>query len=183
MPVSTFVIEPTHSRFGFTVRHLGFTKVRGHFGTFTGTVTFDPADLTTLTAEASAETASIDTANEQRDAHLRSADFFDAEANATVAFVSTRVENVSGSTFTLVGDLTMHGVTREVAFEAEHLGTETDPWGNVRHAFEASASVNRTDFGLNWNAVLESGGLLVSEKVEIELELQTIPAPVEDAVA
>lgn len=180
---SAFVIEPTHSRFGFTVRHLGFSKVRGHFGAFTGTIAFDPSDLTTLTAEASAETASIDTANEQRDAHLRSADFFDAEANPAVTFVSTRVENVSGSTFTLVGDLTMHGVTREVAFEAEHLGTETDPWGNVRHAFEATASINRTDFGLNWNAVLESGGLLVSEKVEISLELQTIPAPVEETAA
>ncbi len=179
MATTTASIEPSHSRFGFTVRHLGFSKVRGHFGTFSGTVTFDAADLSTVRAEASAETASIDTAQAQRDAHLQSPDFFDAPAFPTLTFASTRVENVNGQTFTLVGDLTMHGVTREVAFAAEYLGAETDPWGGQRHGFEAHASVNRKDFGLTWNQVLESGGLLVSESVEIALELQTVAAPVE----
>ncbi len=172
--VQTYTIDPTHSRMGFTVRHLGFSKVRGSFEQFEGTVQVDPADLSTLTTEGSAQTASITTNEPKRDEHLRSGDFFEAETYPTITFKSTGVTNVSGNSFTLTGDLTMRGVTKEVSFQAEYLGEGGDPWGGTRGAFEAPAKINRKDGGRNWNVALEAGGFLVSADVELTLEVQAV---------
>ncbi len=170
--VRTFAIDPSHSRLGFVVRHLGFSKVRGAFEQFGGTVYLDPADLSTLRAEATAQTASINTNEGKRDDHLRSADFFEVETYPTITFKSTGTKNVSGNAFTLAGELTMHGVTKAVELKGEFLGEGKDPWGGTRVAFEASTTVNRKDYGLNWNVALEAGGWLVSEDVQIVLEIQ-----------
>jgi polyisoprenoid-binding protein YceI len=172
--VGTYTVDPSHSSVGFAVRHLGFSKVRGNFTTFEGSVTLDPADLSTLGAEAAIEAGSITTGDEKRDAHLRSEDFFAAEEHPTLAFTATGVRDVTGETLTLVGDLTMRGVTREVELDVVFLGEARDPWGGERVAFEARTRVNRKDYGLNWNAVLETGGFLVGDDVEIVLEIQAV---------
>ncbi|HYE97233.1 MAG TPA: YceI family protein [Rubricoccaceae bacterium] len=172
--VQTFAIDPTHSRVGFTVRHLGFSKVRGSFEQFEGIVEMVPGDLSTLRTEATIQAASITTNEAKRDAHLRSADFFETETFPTLSFRSTGVRDVRGDAFTLVGELTMHGVTRAVELDAVYLGEGKDPWGGTRVAFEAGVTVNRKDYGLNWNVALETGGFLVSENVEITLEIQAV---------
>ncbi len=172
--VTTFAIDPTHSRVGFVVRHLGFSKVRGSFETFEGSVQMEGDDLSTLRTEAVIQAASVNTNEPKRDGHLRSADFFETDTYPTLTFTSTGVDEVSGNAFTLRGDLTMHGVTKPVAFKAEFLGTAGDPWGGSRVGFEATTKVNRKAFGLNWNVALEAGGWLVSEDVEIILEVQAV---------
>ncbi|MEQ9105672.1 MAG: YceI family protein [Rhodothermales bacterium] len=174
--LQTFVIDGSHSRFGFSVRHLGFSKVRGSFESFEGTIRMEGDDLSTLQASAKVQTASVDTHEEKRDGHLRSEDFFHVEEHPVMTFESTDVRDVKGNQFTLVGDLTIRGVTKQVEFDAEFLGSGKDPWGNLKLAFEAATKINRKDFGLNWNAVLETGGFLVSEDVEITLEIQAAPA-------
>ena len=172
--LQTFAIDPSHSSAGFTVRHMGFSKVRGRFEQLEGSIAMDGEDLATVEAEATIQTQSITTNDQKRDDHLRSADFFEVEAYPTLTFKSTGVEGIQGNRFTLVGELTMHGVTRTVELDAEYLGEAVDPWGGTRVAFEAATTVNRKDYGLNWNAVLETGGLLVSDAVEITLELQAV---------
>jgi len=172
--LQTYTVDPSHSRVGFTVRHMGFSKVRGHFEHFEGVVQLDPADLTSLSVEATVQAASITTADPKRDEHLRSADFFEVQAYPTLNFRSTSVDRVSGQRFALLGELTIHGVTKAVELDAEYLGEGQDPWGGTRLAFEARTTINRKDFGLTWNAVLEAGGLLVSEEVEIALEIQAV---------
>jgi polyisoprenoid-binding protein YceI len=172
--VTTYAIDPTHSRMGFVVRHLGFSKVRGSFEQFEGSLQMEGGDLSTLRAEAAIQAASVNTNEPKRDAHLRSADFFETDTYPTLTFQSTEVQNVDGDTFTLVGGLTMHGVTKTVEFKAEYLGTSADPWGGTRVGFEATTKVNRKDYGLNWNVALEAGGWLVSEDVEIVLEVQAV---------
>jgi polyisoprenoid-binding protein YceI len=172
--LQTFTVDPSHSRAGFAVRHMGFSRVRGSFQQFEATVRMAPGDISSLEAEANLDAASINTRDEKRDAHLRSEDFFQAETYPHVTFRSTGIRDVNGERFTLLGDLTMRGVTRPVELDAVFLGEGTDPWGGTRIAFEANTTVNRKDFGLNWNAVLETGGLLVSEEVEIQLELQAV---------
>ena len=172
--LQTYTVDPSHSRLGFVVRHLGFSKVRGAFEQFEGTVRMAPGDLSTLEATATVQTHSITTNEEKRDAHLRSADFFEIETYPTITFQSTEVRDVDGDRFTLVGDLTMHGVTERVALEGEYLGEGGDPWGGRRVGFEARTKVNRKAFGLNWNVALEAGGWLVSEDVEIILEVQAV---------
>lgn len=172
--VTTYTIDPAHSRFGFVVRHLGFSKVRGSFEEFEGSIRMVDGDPSTIEASATAAAESVSTQDEKRDGHLRSEDFFDVEKYPELTFESTDVRNVEGDGFTLVGDLTIHGVTKTVEFQAVHLGTGPDPWGGTRVAFEAETTVNRKDFGLNWNAVLETGGVLVSEDVRIVLEIQAV---------
>ena len=172
--VQTYNIDPSHSRLGFTVRHMGFSKVRGSFEQFEGTLHMDPDDLSTFEAEATVQTQSITTNEEERDEHLRSADFFEIENYPTITFKSTEVRDVSGDSFTLAGELTIHGKTESVELEGEYLGEGTDPWGGTRAAFEARTEINRKDYGLNWNQILEAGGVLVSEKVEITLEVQAV---------
>jgi polyisoprenoid-binding protein YceI len=172
--LQTFSIDPSHSRAGFTVRHMGFSKVRGRFEQLEGFLHMEGNDLSTLEAQATIQTQSITTNDQKRDEHLRSADFFEVEKYPTLTFKSTGVEGVDGNRFTLVGELTMHGVTRTVELAGEFLGEGVDPWGGTRAAFEAATTVNRKDYGLNWNAVLETGGLLVSDAVEITLEIQAV---------
>ena len=173
----TYTIDPAHSRLGFVVRHMGFSKVRGSFKEFEGTVHMVPDDLSTLEAEVTVQAASISTNDANRDKHLRSEDFFEVETYPTLTFESTGVRDLDGETFTLVGTLTMHGVSKPVALQAEYLGTGQDPWGGTRTAFEARTKINRKDFGLNWNTLLETGGFLVSEEVEIVLEIQAVAQP------
>ena len=170
--VQTYTIDSTHSRLGFSVRHLGFSKVRGSFEQFEGEVRMEAGDLTTLEAEALVNTESVTTNETTRDNHLRTADFFLVEEYPTITFKSTAVKNVRGNSFTLVGEFTLRGVTKTIELEAEYLGTGTDPWGNEKVAFEAHTKINRKEYGLNWNAVLETGGFLVSDDVEITIELQ-----------
>lgn len=172
--IQTYAIDPAHSRLGFTVRHMGFSKVRGSFEQFEGIVHLASDDLASLEAEATVQTRSITTNAEDRDEHLRSADFFEVDSHPTITFKSTAVRDVSGSTFTLVGDLTIRGVTKTVELEGEYLGEGLDPWGGTRVAFEAETTINRKDYGLNWNQMLETGGVLVSEKVDIILEVQAV---------
>lgn len=172
--VQPHIVDASHSQVNFIVRHMGFSKVRGRFESFEATVHMEPGDLSTLEAEAVIQVASVTTQDEKRDAHLRSGDFFLVDEHPTLTFRSTGVRDIRGNAFTLAGDLTMRGVTRQVELEGEFLGEGTDPWGGTRVAFEAGTTINRKDFGLNWNAVLETGGFLVSEDVRIVLEIQAV---------
>ncbi len=174
--IATWKVDPAHSQIGFRVRHLGFNRVAGKFGDYDVEVQLDPEDLSTLEASMSVRTASIDTGNNDRDAHLRSPDFFEPEKWPAMTFESTDVRDIEANSFVLAGVLNLHGVEKEVELKGELLGQTVDPWGNDRIAFEAFTTLNRKEFGLTWNQVLESGGLLVGEKVEVILELQLIRA-------
>lgn len=172
-------LDPSHSHVGFAVKHLMVSTVRGEFRTYTGTLELDPADLTRSRVTAEIDVASIDTREEKRDEHLRSADFFDAEHHPKITFESTRIERVDDETFRVVGNLTIRGNTREVTLEAEYAGIQKDPWGGTRTGFSLSGQIDRREFGLTWNAALETGGLLVGEKVklQIEVEAQRVEVP------
>jgi polyisoprenoid-binding protein YceI len=173
MALQNWNVDSTHSSVGFTVRHMVFTKVRGQFHTWSAELAVDEADLANSRVRVEIDVASIDTAEEKRDAHLRSADFFDAEQFPKMTFVSKRVSG-KGERFQVLGDLTLHGVTREVTLEVTREGTGKDPWGNERVGFSASTQLNRTDYGLKWNQALETGGVLVGEKVDIAIEISAI---------
>jgi polyisoprenoid-binding protein YceI len=165
--------DPSHSQVGFVVRHLVVAKVRGGFDSYTGSITIgdDPADSS---VEVSVDTASINTRDEQRDAHLRGADFFDAENYPTMTYKSTGLKHEKGNRWVLDGDLTIKGVTRSVPLQVEFEGVTSDPWGNTRAAFSASTQIERDAFGLNWNQALETGGFVVGKDVKIEIEVETI---------
>ncbi len=178
---TAYTIDLSHSTAQFKVRHLGFSKVTGRFNDFEGTIHLNPDQFDTLEAKATLQTASVTTGNEQRDAHLRSGDFFDAEAFPTLAFSGSEVRDIDGETFNLAGELTIRGITRPVVLAVEYLGQAPDPWGGERVAFEARTKINRTDFGLTWNTVLEAGGLLVAEEVEIVLDVQAVKQQTESA--
>jgi polyisoprenoid-binding protein YceI len=169
-----FTVDKSHSRIGFVVRHMVVSKVRGAFGSWEATAELDTSDLTKSKVSATIDVSSIDTKEEKRDAHLRSADFFDAEKYPKITFVSKRIEAKGKNEFAVVGDLTIRGTTREVTLVAEALGAGKDPWGNQRMGFELRGAIDRKDFGLTWNQVLEAGGVLVGEKVEIEIDLQVV---------
>jgi len=166
----TWVLDPAHSEVTFTVRHMMISRVRGTFGVKSATLTA-PANPLELELTASVDAASVDTKDEGRDNHLRSADFFDVERFPTFEFRSTGVR-LDGGDFLVDGDLTIHGVTRPVTFEVEFNGFGTDPWGNYKAGASAKTVVNREEFGLTWNAALETGGVLVGKDVTIELDLQ-----------
>jgi polyisoprenoid-binding protein YceI len=169
----TYTIDPTHSVAGFKVRHLMVTNVRGEFSGVTGTVVFDPAKPANSKVEAVIDATTVNTRDEQRDAHLKSADFFDVEKFPKITFVSKKVVPAGGGEYEVSGDLTLHGVTREVTLNVEGPHPEVrDPWGNVKTGASASTKVNRKDFGLVWNVGLETGGVLVGEDVTIHLELE-----------
>ena len=169
-----YVIDPAHSRIGFSARHAMVTKVRGHFAAFEGTATLDGVDPTNSVAALTIEVLSIDTAQAQRDEHLRTNDFFDAAAFPTITFTSTGVTVVDADNFLLLGNLTIKGVTKAVSVAFEHTGTAKDPYGNLRAGFEGKALVNRKDFGIAFNAALETGGVLVSEKIGLEFDISAI---------
>jgi polyisoprenoid-binding protein YceI len=154
------------------------SKVRGAFTRWEGTIDFDPARPAESKVAVTIEAASIDTREPKRDEHLRSADFFEVEKYPTLAFASTQVERTSDSDYRVSGDLTIHGVTRPVVLEVEYLGGGKDPWGNERAGFTAKVTINRKDFGLGWNQVLEAGGVLVGEKIEIALDIEAVKAQV-----
>lgn len=174
--MSKWNLDSAHSEIGFTVRHMMIAKVRGSFGKYTAEVELPDSGFEGGSVKVSIEAASIDTSQEQRDGHLRSADFFDVEKFPTITFASKRVVPGSGGKLSLVGDLTIHGVTKEVSLSVEHLGSGKDPWGNQRHGFAASVTISRSEFGLTWNQALELGGMLVSDEVAIHAEVQLTPA-------
>jgi polyisoprenoid-binding protein YceI len=168
----TYVLDPTHTRIGFVARHLMVTKVRGSFTQFEGSITVGD-DVTSSTAEATIRTASIDTGTPDRDGHLRSGDFFDADTYPEITFVSTKVER-DGDDWVVTGDLTIKGVSKPVTIGFESTGSARDPFGNLRVGFEGSTSINRKDWGLTWNAALETGGVLVSEKIKLDFDISAI---------
>ncbi|MFP4310408.1 MAG: YceI family protein [Nitriliruptoraceae bacterium] len=167
----TYTIDAAHSTLGFVARHAMVTKVRGAFNEFTGTFTVDADDPSSATAEVTIEAASIDTRNADRDGHLKSNDFFAMDEYPQLTFRSTKVEPKSDSEFRVTGDLTIRGVTKEITFDLDYTGAVTDPWGMLRVGFEGRTEVNRKDWGLNWNTPLDTGGVLVSEKVTLEFEI------------
>jgi polyisoprenoid-binding protein YceI len=168
---ATWTIDPTHTDVAFSVRHMGLSTVRGRFEQVAGTVETG-ADGAPTAIRIEIATASINTGTKDRDAHLRSGDFFDAEANPTITFVSTRVTNLGGERYEVAGDLTMHGVTKPVVLDAKIGAPITDPWGLQRRAATASAKLNRKDWGLTWNQIIEAGALLVSEDVKLSIDVQ-----------
>lgn len=172
---ATYTIDKAHSEVTFQVRHL-ITKVRGRFSEFDGTISYDAARPEASAVQATIRASSIDTSEPQRDAHLKSADFFDVDRFPTLTFTSTGVTRKSDDAYEVSGDLTIHGVTKRVTLMVASLGTARDPWGVDRVAFEAETTVNRKDFGLNWNAALETGGFLVGDDVKIVLSIQAVPA-------
>lgn len=172
----TYNFDPAHSRVGFVARHAMVTKVRGAFNEFEGQVVVDGDDLTASTATVTIQAASIDTRNEQRDGHLKSNDFLSMEEFPTITFVSTSVEKTGDNSLDLTGDLTIKGVTKSVTIPFDFEGAATDPFGNARVGFEGSVTINRKDFGVTWNAALESGGVLVSDKIVLEFEISAIKA-------
>ena len=170
----TFVLDPSHTSIGFVSRHAMITKVRGSFSDVTGGGTVNGADPAASNVNVTIQAASIDTRSADRDNHLRSADFFDVEKYPTITFVSTSVKVVEDDEVEVTGDLTIKDVTRSVTIPFEYTGSATDPFGNHRIGFEGSVDVNRKDFGLTWNAALETGGVLVSEKVKLVFEVSAI---------
>ncbi|MGE5674039.1 MAG: YceI family protein [Mycobacterium leprae] len=174
MSKAKWVIDPSHSLVEFSVKHMMIATVKGRFGQFQGTILADLANLTTAEFEGTIEAASIDTRDAGRDEHLRSADFFDVAQFPQLTFKSKRLTLAGEDEFKLTGDLTMHGVTQEVVLDLTFEGQGKDPWGNIRAGFTAETRVNRKEFGLTWNAVLETGGVLVGDQVRIALQIEAI---------
>lgn len=166
----TWTVDASHSRVGFVARHLMIAKTRGHFTSFSGTITV-PEDRLAAKVEATVDVASVTTDDPNRDGHLKSADFFDVENHPTWTLTSTGVK-ADGGDYVLLADLTIRGTTRPVEFELEFEGVTKDPWGNTKAGFTAKTEINRKDFGLEWNVALETGGVLVGEKVKVELEIE-----------
>jgi polyisoprenoid-binding protein YceI len=174
--LTTWKLDAAHSEAGFAVKHMMITTTRGRFGDVQGIVAFDPADLSTGSADVTINVASIDTREAQRDAHLRSADFFDVEQFPVMTFKSRAVRSLKGDAFQLVGDLTIKGLTREVVLDVESHGLQKDPWGGQRAGFSAHTTISRKDFGLTWNQLLETGGVAVGDAVKITLDVELIQA-------
>lgn len=179
----SWTIDFAHSHIQFSARHMMISKVRGEFERFSGSVNFDEVNPQNTTVDITVDLDSINTRESQRDTHLRSADFFDIENYPTMTFKSKRVERIDDNSGKLVGDLTIRGVTREVTLDVEYAGLATSPWGTTNAGFSASTTINRKDWGLNWNVALETGGWLVGEKVNIDIELELIKQPEGETVA
>jgi polyisoprenoid-binding protein YceI len=167
-------VDGAHSSVNLTVRHMVISKVRGHFAKWNAKLALDTANLTRSSVEVEIDAASIETGVADRDNHLRSPDFLDVQKYPALRYKSRRVEAPSSDRLRVVGDLTIRNVTREVVLDVEYGGQGKDPWGNQRIGFTATASLNRKDFGLTWNQALETGGVLVADRVDIEIELQAI---------
>ena len=171
---SVWNIDADHSEVGFAVKHLMVATVRGTFRRFRGKVLLNEENIRASSIEADIEVASIDTRQEQRDAHLRTSDFFDAENFPTISFRSTKVESLRHGYYRAVGELTIRGVTREVVLDVEETGRGGDPWGNQRIGYSARTTINRDEFGLTWNQALEAGGVLVGADVKITIDVQIV---------
>ena len=169
---ATWTIDPSHSVVELAVTHMMFSTVKGRFANVSGTIVLNESDLSASSVTAEIDAASIDTREPQRDGHLRSPDFLAVESFPTITFASTGVVPRGRNQFVLVGDLTIRGVTREVSLEAELNGKGADPWGGQRAGFTATTTIDRKEFGLTWNQALEAGGVLVSDRVKIALEIQ-----------
>lgn len=174
----TWQLDPSHSNIEFSAKHMMIATVRGRFEDFTGTVNIDEQDLTNSTAEFTIQATSLNTHNEQRDGHLRGGDFFLAEEYPTITFKTTKITK-AGSDYKVTGDLTIRGVTRSETFDAELNGPGKDPWGNTRYGVEVTGTINRKDYGLNWNVALETGGFLVGDQIKLNIAVQVFqPAAV-----
>lgn len=174
--MAKWTVDQSHSSVGFEVKHMMVSKVKGHFDAYTADIeAVDLTDLTTATVAFTFEVASINTNNTDRDNHLKSADFFDADANPKIDFTSTSITK-DGDDYKVTGDLTIKGVTKSVTFDVEYGGKGTNPWGVEVYGFEAEAKINREEFGLTWNAALETGGVLVGKDIKIKVELEINPA-------
>ena len=171
---TTYSIDKAHSEATFQVRHL-LSKVRGRFSDFNGTIDYDEQNPEYSSVNVTIQAASVDTSERDRDTHLRSADFFEVEKFPTLTFKSATIARKGSDGFDVAGDLTIHGVTTPVIFDVTFLGKAKDPWGNERIAFEAETTINRKDYGLLWNAALETGGFLVGDEVKISLSVQAVP--------
>ncbi|HYC54427.1 MAG TPA: YceI family protein [Candidatus Binatia bacterium] len=173
---TAFQVDKSHSSVNFRIRHL-LSKVAGHFGEFEGTVTLDPEKRDTVKVEGSIDVASIDTGDEKRDAHLRNEDFFDVARHPEITFKADKLTDVSADKTSgkLHGQLTMHGVTKPIVIDVEWYGVATDPWGNKKAGFAGTTKLNRKDYGIEWNKSLDSGGVLVGDEVEIELQMEASP--------
>lgn len=169
----TYQIDPAHTSIGFAVRHLVLSKVKGNFKEFAGSIVYDEEDITRSSVDVTIQADSINTENAKRDKHLRSPDFLDAEKFPTLTFKSKRIEKRPDG-LVAVGDLTIHGVTREVAMPFTILGKVVDPWGDTRIGAEASLTINRHDYGVSWSKRMDSGGLVVGDDVEIEISVEAI---------
>jgi polyisoprenoid-binding protein YceI len=174
MAIEQWEIDSSHSGIHFTVRHMVIAKVRGKFARWSGTVRAPDGDLSRASVGVVIDASSIDTGVADRDAHLRSADFFDVARYPELTFQSKRVEKVGDEALQVTGDLTIRGITREVVLDVEYAGKTKDPWGNERAGFTAKTAVDRKDFGLTWNQVLEAGGVMVGDRIAIELEVEAV---------
>jgi polyisoprenoid-binding protein YceI len=172
MATTKWSIDPTHSEIGFKVKHMMFTNVSGKFGTYDATITTEGNDFENADIQFSGDISSIDTANADRDGHLRSADFFDAENHPKLTFKGSSFKKNDDGDYELTGDLTIKGVSKTVKLPVEFSGIMTDPWGNTKVALSIESKINRKDWGLNWNSALETGGVLVGEEVRLNIELQ-----------
>lgn len=170
----TYTLDAAHTRIGFVARHAMVTKVRGSFNEFEGRATIDGGDLSNSNVDATIKAASIDTRNDQRDEHLRGSDFLAMEEYPQITFTSTAVRQTGATGLEIDGELTIKGVSNSITIPFEFEGAATDPFGNLRVGFEGSVSINRKDYGITWNAALETGGVLVSEKVTLEFEVSAI---------
>jgi polyisoprenoid-binding protein YceI len=175
MTISPWNIDASHSHLQFSVRHMVITKVRGAFRTYSGSIELEGEELSLARVAVVIDASSIDTSEPKRDEHLRSADFLDVSTYPTLSFQSRSIER-RGDRYQVQGDLTIRGVTRAVTLDSEFQGQGKDPWGGQRAAFSARTSINREDFGLTWNQVLEAGGVLVGTKIDIEIEVQAVKA-------
>jgi polyisoprenoid-binding protein YceI len=170
----TYTVDTAHSRFGFVARHAMVTKVRGAFNEFEGSAVIDGVEPANSSVKVTLQVASVDTRNAQRDGHLRNNDFLDVENYPTITFASTSITHEGGNDFVVAGDLTIKDVTKSIGIPLEFTGAATDPFGNERIGLEGSVVINRKDWGVSWNAALETGGVLVSEKVTLEFEISAI---------
>jgi polyisoprenoid-binding protein YceI len=170
----TYTLDPAHSRIGFVARHAMVTKVRGAFNEFEGSTVIDGDDPSKSSVQLTVQVDSVDTRNAQRDDHLRNNDFLDADTYPTITFASTVIAHDGGTDFLVTGDLTIKDVTKSVTIPLEFTGAAQDPFGNDRIGFEGSLVINRKDWGVSWNAALEAGGVLVSEKITLEFEISAI---------
>jgi polyisoprenoid-binding protein YceI len=178
----TWNIDTSHSEIGFSVRHMMISKVRGQFKIFEGNLYIDADHPAYSSVTGSIDVASIDTREEQRDAHLRSGDFFDVDSFPKITFQSTRIEHQSSNRYKVYGNLTIKDITREIVFDVTDEGKGQDPWGNQRWGVSATAKINRKDFGLTWNVALETGGWLVGDEITISAEMQLVSQPELEAV-
>ena len=174
MTKTNWTLDPIHSEVGFSVKHMMISKVKGGFDKLDATIIADPSDLTTAEIEFTIDVASIDTRNEDRDNHLRSADFFDVEKYPTLTFKATNIEKTDDDEYAVTGDVVLHGVTRQETFDITFEGQGKDPWGAEKAGFSGKTKIKRSDYNLTWNAALETGGVLVGDQITITLEIQAV---------